>query len=330
MASTENLLDLRMCELELELDACWLADMVGRARDELARKELSRFRPHFYLSDEWLSPDGVPAVGLPFYLAHPRLIRLERKMMYEVEGNSIGTCLKLIRHELGHAVQHAYQLQRKRKWRALFGPSSEPYPQSYTPRPSSKRFVVHLDGWYAQAHPDEDFAETFAVWLDPRSAWRKRYLGWPALKKLQYVDELMGSICDQPHVVRSRAQPFAHKRVRKSLRTHYEERRSHYQVGFSDVYDSDLCRLFDAGKGARTEPAAVFLRRNRSEVRELVARWTGDHIIAVDVILNQMIGRCRQLKLRTKGGQPTKYEFMVMLTMHSMTYVYKGRDRRPV
>lgn len=330
MASTENLLDLRMCELELELDACWLADMVGRARDELARKELARFRPHFYLSDEWLSPDGVPAVGLPFYLAHPRLIRLERKMMYEVEGNSIGTCLKLIRHELGHAVQHAYQLQRKRKWRALFGPSSEPYPQSYTPRPSSKRFVVHLDGWYAQAHPDEDFAETFAVWLDPRSAWRKRYRGWPALKKLQYVDELMGSICDQPHVVRSRAQPFAHKRVRKSLRTHYEERRSHYQVGFSDAYDSDLCRLFDAGKGARTEPAAVFLRRNRREVRELVARWTGDHIIAVDVILNQMIGRCRQLKLRTKGGQPTKYEFMVMLTMHSMTYVYKGRDRRPV
>ena len=26
---------------------------------------------------------------------------------------------------------------------------------------------MHLDPWYAQSHPDEDFAETFAVWLTP-------------------------------------------------------------------------------------------------------------------------------------------------------------------
>jgi hypothetical protein len=319
-----------MCDLDLDLEGCWLGDMVERAREELLRKGLRRFRPHFYLSDEWLSPDGVPAVGLPFYLAHPRLVRLERKMMYEVEGNSIGGCLKLIRHELGHALQHAYQLQRKRRWQALFGRSSMPYPESYTPRVSSKRYVVHLDGWYAQAHPDEDFAETFAVWVDPRSAWRKRYRGWPALKKLEYVDELMGSLADQGHTVTSRAKPFAQVRVRKPLRQHYEERRSHYRVGFSNAYDADLCRLFDAGREPDTETAAVFLRRNRREIRELVARWTGDHIIAVDTILNQMMGRCRELKLRTASGERTKYEFMVMLTMHSMTYVYKGRDRRPV
>jgi hypothetical protein len=319
-----------MCDLELDLDGCWLSDMVERARDELDHKGLRRFRPHFYLSDEWLSPDGIPGVGLPFYLAHPRLVRLERKMMFEVEGNSVGTCLKLLRHELGHAVQHAYQLQRKRKWQALFGRSSQPYPESYTPRPSSKRYVLNLEGWYAQAHPDEDFAETFAVWLNPRSAWRKRYRGWGALKKLEYVDELMATIADQPHVVRSKARPYAVGRVRKSLRTHYEERRNHYRVGFTNAFDSDLNRLFDAGSEAGTLPAAVFLRRHRREIREVVSRWTGDYIIAVDTILNQMIGRCRELKLRTRGGEKTKNEFMVMLTMHSMTYVYKGRDRRPV
>ncbi len=329
-ASTQDLLDLRICDLQLDLEECWLSDMVERVRGELQAKGLARFRPHFYLSDEWLSPDGVPGVGLPFYLAHPRLTQLERKMMYEVEGSTVGSCLKLLRHELGHAVQHAYQLQRKRRWQNLFGRSSKPYPESYTPRVSSKRYVIHLDGWYAQSHPDEDFAETFAVWLDPRSAWRKRYRGWGAIKKLEYVDDLMASIGEAPQVVKSKAKPYAAHRVRKSLRAHYEERRNHYHVGFSSAFDRDLNRLFDAGMEPGTEPAAKFLRRSRREIRELVARWTGDYIYAVDAILTQMIGRCRELKLRTTGGEGTKNEFMVMLTMHSMTYVYKGRDRRPV
>ena len=120
------------------------------------------------------------------------------------------------------------------------------------------------------------------------------------------------------------------RRELEAMRAHYEERRNHYHVGFSSAFDRDLNRLFDAGMEPGTESAAKFLRRSRREIRELVARWTGDYIYAVDAILTQMIGRCRELKLRTTGGEGTKNEFMVMLTMHSMTYVYKGRDRRPV
>ena len=139
-----------------------------RTIGELAARELV-FRPRFWLSDEWFSPAGVPGVGIPFYLAHPRLMRLERHQMFEVEGGTREGCLRLLRHELGHAVDHAYRLSRRKDWRDVFGSASLPYPDAYRPNPASKRFVQHLDGWYAQAHPDEDFAETFAVWMTPRA-----------------------------------------------------------------------------------------------------------------------------------------------------------------
>ena len=50
---------------------------------------------------------------------------------------------------------------------------------AYTPDPNSRAYVQHLDYWYAQSHPFEDYAETFAVWLRPSSRWKRRYEGWP-------------------------------------------------------------------------------------------------------------------------------------------------------
>ncbi len=321
---------MRFCDLELELEGSWMEPLVDRVRTQLRNAGLMRFRPNCYLADEWMSPDAHPAVGLPFYLAHPRLMRLERKMMFEVEGGSAREFMRLLRHEVGHAFQHAYQLHRRRRFQRLFGPSSTPYPESYTPRPSSRRYVVHLEGWYAQAHPDEDFAETFAVWLDPRSAWRKRYAGWPALEKLEYIESLSKELGREAPPVRTRARPYLVNRLRHTLEEHYEERRGMYDMGADVRWDSELRRIFDAGQGARSESAAVFLRRHRAEIRDVVAKWTGDYMIAVDHVLRQMISRARELKLRTVPTQRKKMEFMVMLTTSSMTYVYRGRERRAV
>ena len=156
-----------------------------------------RIRPHFWVSSEWFSSTITPGIAVPFYLTHPRLERLERKMILEAEGSTPAECMRILRHEMGHVIQHAYQLQRRRRWQQLFGPSSRRYPRHYRANPTSRNYVQHLRLWYAQSHPDEDFAETFAVWLQPRSNWRKRYAGWPALKKLEYVDELMSEIADQ-------------------------------------------------------------------------------------------------------------------------------------
>ncbi|MGE4056575.1 MAG: putative zinc-binding metallopeptidase, partial [Vicinamibacterales bacterium] len=131
-------------------------------------------QPHCWLSDEWFTPDGVPGVAIPFYLAHPRLEKLELAQMLEVEGGDATTCLRILRHEAGHAIDNAYQLRRRSTRRRIFGLPSLAYPEYYLPKPYSKSFVQHLDHWYAQSHPDEDCAETFAVWLDRGSQWPLR------------------------------------------------------------------------------------------------------------------------------------------------------------
>jgi hypothetical protein len=325
----DRLLELRLCDLGLTLEGSWVAPQIARIRDELERRDL-RFRPHFWLSDEWFSPDGVPGVAIPFYLAHPRLMRLERSQMLEVEGGTRQECLRLLRHEVGHAVQNAYGLHRRRRWQRVFGKATDPYPDIYRPRPASKRFVQHLDAWYAQSHPTEDFAETFAVWLRPRSGWRRRYAGWPARKKLELVDELMREIAGVRPTNRSRACPDALARMRKTLREHYRDKRERYSVGFSEGYDRDLIRLFSDSPAHRHQPtAASFLRRHRREIRESVSRWTGEHQFTLEQVLKEMTGRCRELKLRAVGSAPRlKHDFTVMLAVHTAKCLFHGREWR--
>jgi hypothetical protein len=320
----ERLLDVRLCDLGVSIEGTWLEERVERVLHELRDRGL-RFRPHFWLSDEWFSPEGSPGVAIPFYLAHPRLVRLERSQMLEVEGGSREECTRLLRHEVGHAIQCAYALHRRRRWQRVFGKASTAYPRVYRPNPASKRFVQHLEGWYAQSHPVEDFAETFAVWLRPRSSWRRRYAGWPVMKKLELVAELMQEIADDRPRITSRARPDEIGRLRKTLREHYREKRERYTVGFFDGYDRDLCRLFSRAPEHRDHPtAASFLRGHRREIRELVSRWTGEYQFALDHVMKEMIGRCRELKLRAVGSErQLKLDFAIILTVHTMTCLHR-------
>src|SRR5258708_17130786 len=213
----ERLLGLRMCDLDLQVEGSGLEERMAELDRDLAEHGL-RFRPHAWLSDEWFTPDGVPGIAIPFYLAHPRLARLEQNQMLEVEGGTPEWCLRILRHETGHALDNAYRLRLRRRRRDLFGSPAKPYPEFYTPRPYSKSFVLHLDAWYAQSHPDEDFAETFAVWLTPTSDWRQRYAGWPAGKKLEYMDALMRSVRDRPPRLDNPEEIDPLRRLRKTLR----------------------------------------------------------------------------------------------------------------
>jgi len=169
-----QLLELRLCDLPVRLERSLVHRRVKRLYGELQHRGLP-FRPHVWLSSEWFAPDGVPGIAIPFYLAHPRLEKLEKKQMLEVEGGSELACMRILRHEAGHAIDSAYRLHFRKDWRKVFGSYAQPYPESYRPRPHSRNYVLHLDSWYAQSHPAEDFAETFAVWLTPNSRWRQRY-----------------------------------------------------------------------------------------------------------------------------------------------------------
>jgi Putative zinc-binding metallo-peptidase len=325
--SNDELLKLRLCDLGLRIEGSWLEECIRELHEDLERRGI-RFRPHLWLSHDWFSPDGVPGIAIPFYLAHPRLMRLERSQMLEIESGSREECVKVLRHECGHALQHAYRLQRRRRWQKLFGSPSQKYPDAYRPNPASRRYVQHIRLFYAQSHPVEDFAETFAVWLQPRSLWSRRYAGWPALKKLEYVDELMAELKTTRVVVRTRARVDPLSRIRKTLAEHYGEKRERYLQSYPDIYDRDLLRLFsDEPKHRRRERASKFLRRNRTEIRRLVSRWTGEYQFTLDQVLNDMIGRCRELKLRAVGPERTlRIHFAVLLTVKTMDFLYSRRS----
>ena len=148
----EALLDKRFCDLRLTLEGTWVEAAVRRLYGELAAKGI-RFRPHVWLSEEWFSPDGIPGIAIPFYLVHPRLARLERRYMLEAEGGNDKWLMRILRHETGHAIDTAFALRRRKAWRRVFGKASRRYPSRYSPRPTSRRYVLHLGHWYAQSHP---------------------------------------------------------------------------------------------------------------------------------------------------------------------------------
>jgi hypothetical protein len=325
--SDEELLNVRMCDLGVTIEGAEVEQCIGRLNAELAARQLAR--PRYWLSDEWFTPDGVPGIAIPFYLAHPRLARLELAQMLEVEGGDAESCIRILRHEAGHAIDNAYQIRRRPTRRRLFGAPQTPYPEYYTPKPYSKSFVHHLDHWYAQSHPDEDFAETFAVWLDPDSMWSVRYAGWPAQRKLEYMDRLMRDLAGTRPVVKSKAEVDPLRRLRKTLGEHYKKKREHYGLDHPDFYDSDLRNLFsDSQEFAKNLSAARFVRKIRHEVRSTVASFTDSYQYTIDQVLENIIERCRELNLRLMDSEEaTKIDFMVFLTVQTMNYLHSGRHR---
>ncbi|MEM8882928.1 MAG: putative zinc-binding metallopeptidase [Planctomycetota bacterium] len=323
-ASDDELLSLRFHELGLRIEGTPLEGRIERLYEELDRRGI-RHKPRVWLSSEWFSPDGVPGIAIPFYLAHPRLMRLERRMMLEVEGGTDRDCMKILRHEAGHAISTAYRLHRRKAWREVFGRMSQPYPTSYRAEPFSKDYVLHLPWWYAQAHPAEDFAETFAVWLTPRPRWRRLYKDWPALKKLKFLDELIGSIAGEQPVNRSRRRIDPLSQQRSTLRQHYARKQRRYGRDLPELYDRDLKMLFPES-GESSEAATRFLRRNQKRVREVVARWTTAHAYTIDIVLRDMIERARDLGLRhARPDEEALDDLQVLVSVLTMKYLQESR-----
>jgi hypothetical protein len=324
-ANDETLLAARFCDLPIRFEGTLIARRVLRLHSELGRRGIVSL-PHAWLSEEFFSPDGVLGFAIPFYLAHPRLMRLERSQMLEVEGAGEAECRRILRHEAGHAIDDAYRLSGRTRYRDLFGDPGVPYPESYRPRPESRDYVINLSNWYAQAHPLEDFAETFAIWLNPHVDWRSDYKGWPALEKLEYVDELMREIQGKPPVAPNMREVEPLKRLRRTLGEHYAEKQRYYAWDWPANYDQDLRRIFsDDPKDADALPATRFLRRLRPQLRTRIADGTGVHAYAVDQLLRQMITRAQKLGLRViEPPGATIEKLLVMLTMQTASVLHTG------
>lgn len=330
---TDNeLLGLRFCDLPLRLKGSVIEQRAHSVFDELIARDIC-FRPSLWISDQWYNPDAVVGFAVPFYLLHPRLTRLERKLMLEAEGASLNEALSIVRHETGHAVDEAFQLSKMRDYRRLFGSPNRVYPKDYVADSDSRDFVQHLNAWYAQSHPVEDFAETFAVWLASKTGWRRRYRDWPAYEKLSAVDEWMNELRN----VEPEIKP---KRVANELRTstltlaqHYEEKREFYAIDAEDEFDGALKRIFKvhtASHGRRCTSAAALLTEYRTRLRRRTAKPLGVPAYVVDQVLRQFVHRARILRLRHSGSTPETVGKVSRLVSRATVSIIRNSPRLPL
>ncbi len=327
--SDDELLSLKFNELDLKIEGTWIEDCVGQLYKELSAKGID-FHPPCYLADEWLCPDGEPVIGVAFFLAHPRLKNLERKIMLEAEGADKASCMRLLRHEAGHAINYAYSLYKRTQWRRLFGKFSKQYPEKYKYRPYSKSFVRHLEGWYAQYHPDEDFSETFAVWLDPGSDWEEKYKGWKALGKLKYVDKVMKEVSLKPPRKNKGEKHWDISQLRLLLKTYYKRKKDLYADEYPDFHDDHLKKIFferkekDAG-----EKAFKLIKRKNKEILNNVGHWTGEKKFIINKLLKDLAERSKQLELVSVGEESNdSLKVAVYVTTQIMNYRYTGRYKK--
>jgi hypothetical protein len=324
--SDAELLERRISTLGLRLEGMPLEPLIKQLYAELSAKGLA-FHPPCHIGDEWFVPIGIPAIFIPFFLVHDRLRALERTMMLEVEGETPEWFMKLMRHETAHGYSYAYQLQRKKKWQKFFGRTShESTPSFYRPRPFSRSYVMHLDDWYAQAHPDEDFAETFAIWLTPGLDWRERYAGWRALRKLEYIDELMCSLAGKPPTFSPKYRVADYDCLNVKLKTYYTRKRKLYEDTYPDFYDVDLRQLFSAPAGIK---ASSYLRRTRRRLLNSVCQWTNEKKFRVNELLTRLTDRCDQLGLHVLNDDPQQdFRVAAFITTLVMNYLFTGKFKR--
>ncbi len=331
--STDELLRMRFCDLPIKLAGSVVEQRAERVFGELTERGLTA-RPEIWLSEEWFNPDGVNGFAIPFYLVHPRLIRLERQLMLEAEGVAENECLRILRHETGHAVDEAYQLFRTPEYRRVFGSPRQQYPTSYAVRPHSRDHVLHLNAWYAQAHPVEDFAETFAVWLRPRRVWRRQYRDWPALVKLEAVDRWLNGVAGQRPLLDVRKRAGELSSNRRTLGEHYDEKRAFYGIGKTTQFDRALHRIFPTdrartGRGAAPSALSI-LRAVRTPLRKEVSRPLGIPAYAVDQVLRQLIQRARALELRHTRSTAETIKDLVRLVSRTTLDLINSSPRLPL
>jgi hypothetical protein len=318
----DALLSRRISELGLSIRGSLLERLVDQLYEELAARGLV-FRPPVYLSDQWGCPDDTPLIGVPFYLADPRLSRIEEEMAMEVESEA--DMMRYLRHEAGHAFNYAYRLYDRGDWRQIFGPYSRPYRERYQADPFSRRFVRHILGWYAQKHPDEDFAETFAVWLTPGLDWAREYAGWPALAKLEYVDRVIREIGGSAPVAPALTDDdLPVEAMHYTVADHYRHATERLPIDDERHFDGDLRNVFaHEAEAPQGEPAADFLRRHRREIVARIAYWTGESTPTVRALVDLLAARAESLRLRVRGLEAsTLIELTAFGTAVMMNYRY--------
>ncbi len=322
-----------LSEMNLKIEGSNLGKLISRLYGELEKKSI-RFRPKFYLTDTWGCPDKVPLIGIPFYYANPILSQIEDRMNGNLEDEH--ELMMTLRHEAGHAINYAYRLYGLKEWQETFGPFDEPYRDFFRPNPHSREFVKHLyqqvgsyaGRIYAQKHPDEDFAETFAVWLTPYSKWRQKYRNWDALSKLKFVDHLMREMGPKKPLITDGMLINPIESLNLTLLEYYNKNEEKYRMKAQGYVDDVLQEIFSTnGKGERRIPAGNFIEKNRGHLIDMISHWTGEKTSSIAPLIDKMVGRSKELSLNLSPRRQSRklIEVTALATTLVMNYTYEGK-----
>jgi hypothetical protein len=319
-----GVLDKKVSELGLRVEGSPVEKYVHQLYHELDRRGFKKFRPVCYLTDEWGCPDQQPVLGIPFYLADPNLRKLESAVDQLEDERQI---MMYMRHEAGHVFNYAYRLYTTPEWRRLFGPFYRAYRDDYTPVPFSKRFVRHIEGWYAQKHPDEDFAETFAVWLTPRSPWRRQYKGWPAMQKLRYVERVARALADVEPIVNTGEVDITPEDISDTVAQFYERAASERQARIDLALDAHLGKIFLDRRRKESKPAADIVSKYKSVLIDNITYWTGVQRPIIRGLIESICRNCERMKLWGELGEEPRYlvELTALATVLAMNFLTRGR-----
>jgi hypothetical protein len=320
-----ELMRTRVCDLPVRLEGSAYEPAIERVARDLARRGLP-WMPTVYLSTGWHCPERVPLIGVPFSLATRELRRIEREVTNELEP--VSEMVRLLRHETGHAYCYALKLWETPEWKRLFGAMSRPYRERYVIKPASRRHVKHLPHHYAQKHPDEDFAETFAVWLTPKARWRREYESWGALQKLEYVDRVMGEARGfEPGALKGGPiEPV--EQLRHPLWRHYEQLGYPTSgLGFEDeaggYVDEDLRNVLRRSRAGSSCDAEAVLRRLRRRIVSQVVSLLSVRRGLAENLYDKYVDRAAALGERT--GDESEPRLLVGLTAMMTTHLHNLR-----
>jgi hypothetical protein len=326
-----ELLPVRIKELGLRVEGSPVERYIEQLFRELDSKGIKHFRPGFYLTSEWGCPSEQPVIGVPFYLADRRLGAIESAVNDLEREREI---MMYMRHEAGHAFNYAYELYKSEEWHEVFGPFRRPYRDRYSFVPFSKNYVRHIAGWYAQKHPDEDFAETFAVWLTPGSKWRQKYANWPVIKKLRYVDRICKEVGDVRPSRPLGEVDFTVNEMEETIADFYRQSSGDEADAIADLpLDTDLDDIFaqrDQVPPERASKASDVVLKNRREIIDKVTYWTGARRSVVKTLVEAIASKLDALDLVADSSCEAEQivELTVYVTTLSMNF-FVGRRTGP-
>lgn len=280
---------------------------------------------HLWISDEWFCPDGVPGFALPAYLFNLELKKIHEMKTGVIEGRNKKEILKLMRHELGHAIDNAFSLRSSPLRRKVFGSPKTNYPDSYVPKAYSRNFVHYLGDQYAQSHPDEDFAETFAYWLDPEKQWPLKRFSKTLTEKLQTMDQIMKSLCGKKPVLKNRFKIDPIEKNKKTPFEYYEGFVKERHLSKMKRVDHQLLGFFGENADELSQPSlAQYLRSMRAPLVKRISREEGVYQYEANWALNRVIDRAQGLDIR--GSQTEFRKKSPTLLQQSFRYL-KEKDQ---